>query len=127
MFTIKTRLDKSEIHGMGCISEEFIPKGSVVWRFEPGFDVIISEAEFRKLSEKAKLWISHFGYLNKKEGGYVLCMDDAKYTNHSETPNVDGSGEVSIAIRDIQIGEEITENYFVFDELTGSDSLIFKK
>lgn len=83
-----------------------------------GFDVIIDDAKFQRLPKNAQEWIIHYGYYNKDEGGYVLCMDDAKYTNHSSDPNmraVDKS--FSTTTRDIQIGEEITDDYYNFDEL----------
>jgi hypothetical protein len=44
---------------------------------------------------------------------YIYCSDNAKYFNHSETPNIKDSpaGQFSVAIRDIKAGEELTCNY----------------
>ncbi len=52
---------------------------------------------------------------------YVFCGDDARYFNHSDTPNTrgeeseDGYGE-TYALRDIEAGEELTGDYNEFDE-----------
>ena len=96
---------------------EFIPKGTVIWKFQENFDVRLSDQQFQQLPPVAQEFVLHFGYYNRKEGGYILCMDHARYTNHSDNPNMKMVDEnYSIAIRDIQEGEEITEDYFYFDE-----------
>ena len=118
MFTVKTFLDKSKISGMGSMAGEFISKGTVIWKFQENFDVKIDDLQFKQLPKLAKEFVLHFGYYSKKEGGYILCMDNAKYTNHSKNPNMKMVDEIySIATRDIMEGEEITEDYFYFDEL----------
>ena len=119
MFTIQTYLAQSQIDGIGVFAGEFIASGAVIWKFEAGFDVIVSDEKFAELSKMAQAWILHYGYYNKQEGGYVLCMDNAKYTNHSSDPNMRAvdNRNPSITTRDIQKGEEITENYYNFDEL----------
>jgi len=117
MFTYKTKIDNSEIHGTGVFAIEFIPKDTIIWRFQENFDIKITQAEFDKLPTLAQEHFNFYGYFNTKEGGWVLCTDNAKYTNHSLNPNMKMIDEInSIATQDIQIGEEITENYFVFDE-----------
>ena len=44
-------------------------------------------------------------------------MDNARYTNHSYIPNTMAKGKKTLAARDIEAGEEITENYYTFDDL----------
>lgn len=118
MFTIKTYLDKSKISGTGVFADEPIKEGELIWRFVEKFDLKLTEDEFQQMPEIAKEFVLHFGYYSTKEGGYIVCIDNAKYTNHSETPNVKMIDELnSIAIKNIEKGEEITENYFDFDEL----------
>jgi hypothetical protein len=56
----------------------------------------------------------------KHSGLYVLCGDDARFLNHSENPNCFDfySGEeqdITVAERDIYLGEELTCNYALFD------------
>lgn len=117
MFTFKTHIAQSTIHGMGCFASEFIPKGAIIWKFEENFDVKISESQLDEFPQIAKEFILFYGYLSTEEGGYILCTDNAKYTNHSDNPNMKMIDVInSIATRDIQVGEEITEDYYVFDE-----------
>ena len=49
----------------------------------------------------------------RENNKWVLCGDNAKFFNHSETPNCkDGIGlSYTIADRDIKAGEELTGNY----------------
>ena len=116
MLLVKTYIDKSKINGIGLFAGEFIPKGTILWKFVPGFDFVLTKKDFNKLPEVAKLWVLHFSYHNKVEGGYVICVDDARFFNHSENPNIfDSDNQPSIAKRDIKKGEEITGNYFDFD------------
>ncbi len=118
MFTIKTYLDKSKISGTGVFAAEPIKKGEIIWRFVEKFDLKIRDDEFQRLPKIAQEFALHFGYYSTKEGGHILCMDNAKYTNHSETPNVKMIDEInSVALKNIEKGEEIIEDYFHFDEL----------
>lgn len=117
MFTFKTHIAQSPIHGTGCFTSEFIPKGAIIWKFQENFDVIISEEQLNKFPDIAKEFVLFYGYLSTEEGGYILCTDNAKYTNHSSNPNMRMINLTdSIATKDIQVGEEITEDYYVFDE-----------
>ena len=57
MLLVKTRLAPSTIHGIGLFADEFIPKGTEVWKFVPGFDLALSVDEVESLPEMAKAWI----------------------------------------------------------------------
>ena len=50
----------------------------------------------------------------------MLCFDDSRFMNHSETPTIEdgepyGLGDGDIAVRDIYEGEELTYNYIKED------------
>ncbi len=114
MFTIKTVLKESSIHGLWVFANEFVATGDIIWRFSKEIDKIFSKEEFDKLSANERSYI----YYNELEWWYVLCGDDAKYTNHSDDPNTKMLNPIeTIAIKDIHIWDEITENYYNFDEL----------
>lgn len=117
MLTIKTYISKSSIDGIGLFANEFIPKGTVIWELAPQFDRIYSQQELDKLSPAAKEHIRHYAYFNAAEGGYVLCVDNAKFMNHLKEPNCIAVGLTTIATQNINIGDEITEDYYNFDEL----------
>jgi SET domain-containing protein len=66
------------------------------------------------------------GY-NRKTKKYYLCEDNARFMNHSNSPNTfyDRNLRQTIAISDIQIGEEITTNYCEFDDHSTDGNLGF--
>lgn len=119
MFTVKTKVDRSLINGLGVFSCEFVPKNTIIWKYQEGFDQTITEEEFNNLPEIAKNFIKFYRYLNKAQGGHILCADNARYVNHSKydanilTCSIDSCK----SIKDIEIGDEITEDYYGFDEL----------
>jgi hypothetical protein len=46
------------------------------------------------------------------EGNYIFCWDNARFINHSANANcITTAYEFEIAIRDIQPGEELTDDY----------------
>lgn len=116
MFTVKTYLAPSWISGTGVFASEFIKKGTIIWEFVFGFDVKLTNEMFEALPIQAKAYLLNFAYYNEAEGGWVLCSDNAKYTNHADAANMQAVNLIeSIATRDIQKDEEITENYYGFD------------
>lgn len=115
MLTVKTYIDRSSIHGFGLFAGEFIPKDTLIWELNRELDLIISQEKYEKLSAVVKEHFDRFAYYSEGCGGWVLCFDNAKFVNHSNTPNTYGVGN-TIVSRDIQIGEEITENYYGFSE-----------
>ncbi len=120
MLLVKTRLAPSTIHGIGLFADEFIPKGTEVWKFVPGFDLALSVDEVESLPEMAKAWIEQYGYLDLNLRRWIVCIDDARFFNHSQDPNTEEGAPddpfgVDVASRDIKAGEEITCDYRLFD------------
>ena len=117
MLLVDAHVGVSEIHGLGLISGQIISAGTTIWQFQPGFDVAVTEAEYGNLPPNARRAIDYYSYHCKIAGMHVLSSDDDRFTNHSADPNsifVDG---VTIAVRDIQPGEEVTMNYNEFGVL----------
>ena len=112
MLMVKTKIGPSSINGIGLFADQFIPKGTVVWKFMPNFDLLMSEQETNELSKPAMGQFYHYAYLDKKHGRYMLCFDDARFFNHTKNPNCDEKiDDITIAARIIQVGEELTVNY----------------
>jgi hypothetical protein len=119
---IQTNVGKSRIHGLGLFAAQFIPKGTVIWKFTPGFDLRFSREQILAFPRVLQIYLSTYAWKSKKSGLYCFASDNDKYCNHSITPNAlseykDGEAEVvTTAIRDIHKGEEITENYGAFED-----------
>lgn|SRR3989338_6810987 len=119
MLYVKINLANSKIHGNGLFAAQFIPKGTVVQKFVPGIDLEITQEQIDQLSQTAQTQIYHYSYKHKKTGNWILCADDARFLNHSLTPNLVSNSleeEVDVAGRDIEEGEELTVNYYDFDD-----------
>jgi SET domain-containing protein len=121
MLLVKTKLDVSHIHGIGLFAEELIPRNTVVWKFHPLIDLVITENQIDELAEDARTQIKKYSYRDIHSGLYVLCGDDARFFNHSNDPNCldtyhspEKEG-ITFACRDIAAGEELTCDYGLFD------------
>lgn len=122
MLLVKTTIGPSTIHGIGLFAAEFIPKGTPVWQFKPGLDLVLTEAEVAALPEPARTTFKNYCYKSGRTERFVLCFDDGRYFNHAADANCDDDesaiidGEIGDkAARDIHIGEELTNNYAITD------------
>jgi len=121
MLLVKTKIGPSKINGIGLFADEFIKKGSPVWRFTPGLDLKLTEKELVKYPQLAQDCILHYCYHSTVDNTYVLTFDDARFFNHSKNPNTtsidipeDREG-LKIASRDIQPGEKLLCDCREFD------------
>lgn len=121
MLLVKTKIGPSPIAGIGLFADKFIPKGAYIWRFKKGFDIRVDTDYPARLPEPAKTYFSTYAYQNPETLKYILCADDARFFNHSDTPNTrcvedpDDEDTADIAARDINPGEELTVDYREFD------------
>lgn len=120
MLLVQVYVDKSSIHGLGVFAAAAITAGTETWRFTRGFDLDLDPKFLENQSPRFLKRLMHFGYIDSKLNRYILCCDDARFMNHSETPNLqtdytlDKYG-VDIAVRDIMAGEELTIDYMSFE------------
>ncbi len=115
MLLVKTYLDKSKIHGIGLFADELIKKGTLIWKFVPGFDFVVNKKQIAKFPKTTKDWILQYAYFDGDEKVYSICVDNARFFNHSENSNTENKEDKTIASRDIRKGEEITSDYSTFD------------
>ena len=117
MMLVRTYLSNSTIEGVGIFAAEPIKAGEVIWRLEPKFDVFLSESDIENLPPHMRDFIERYTYPHiRQEGVLILESDNGRFMNHSDTPNTDFTGfDKGYAIRDIAAGEEITCNYYEFD------------
>jgi SET domain-containing protein len=120
MLLVRTRLGVSDIEGIGLFADEFIPAGTVIWEMNDVIDLSLTSGEIERLSDISRSQVRKYSYLDKQSGRYVFCGDDARFFNHSDTPNcidvADGPhGGRTLAITDIHPGQELTCDYSLFD------------
>jgi uncharacterized protein len=121
MLLVKTIIAPSTIHGIGLFADQFIPQGTRIWEFTPGFDLKLSSTFIENTPEPLHSWLRTHTYCSRISHQYILCSDDARFFNHSDTPNTESrevAGEdevITVAKRDIQPGEELTDDYRTFE------------
>jgi len=127
MYITKVQIAKSKIDGDGVFTEVDISKDTKVWVFKEGYDQRLTNTEFQSLSSAEKDHLSHTAYFSPWSNMWVFppTGDPAEYTNHSSHNNltvifdsVVSPEPYFIANRDIAQGEELTNNYHEFDEIT---------
>ena len=115
MLRVPTRLAPSAIHGLGLFAVHPIKAGTLVWDFDDPIDQVIPVAKLPTYPPWVRKYIAVYGY--REDDRIVLCGDDARYFNHSKTPNCrSGHGTETVALRDIKEGEELTDDYETFDD-----------
>lgn len=117
MLRVNARVGPSQIHGSGLIARELIPLGTVVWRFQPGFDVLLPATLLEALPTAVREQVQYWSFHHTKTDVYVMSSDDDRFTNHADEPNTRVDDDCTIAVRDIHPGEEITNNYNELAEL----------
>lgn len=115
MLVVEAYAGKSSIEGLGLIARVHIPARTCIWVMQPGFDIVLTESQWRELSPVARAQVEKYTYIDVETGHYVLCADDARYMNHSDTPNTTSRPDSTWTTRDIAPGEELTTDYREFD------------
>ncbi len=122
MIFVKTKVLPSKIQGLGLFADEFIPKGTIIWKFTPGFDLKFTKEQINKFPKQVQEYLETYCWLSKKSHKFCFSSDNGKYFNHSKTPNSlsayyeDEEEVVTKTLRDIQKGEEITDDYSTFEK-----------
>ena len=131
MLCVKTKVLPSPIHGLGIFADEFIPKGTEIWRFLSGFDQRFTHDQVAAFPPIVQRYLARQASFRESDL-YLLCADEGNYFNHSDVPNVHsmekkGEEEMPVyALRDIQAGEELTENYGEYDKASDDKNLLQK-
>lgn len=100
--------------GYGVFATSFIPKGTITY-IQDELDVVIPPDDDRLLNPLYQEILEKFSFMDWN-GNLVFCWDIAKYVNHCCHCNTMYTGYgFEIAIRDIQAGEEITDEYGLFN------------
>lgn len=93
----------SSIEGYGLFAKRVFKSGETVLKWHP---TKLTEEELSSISQDQK------HYINKLSNGVSVLMNiPERYINSSDTPNTRPTDDSDVAIKDIQVDEEITTNY----------------
>lgn len=96
--------------GYGVVATEFIPAGTITWVLDK-FDREFTPMDFQSMDSIYQEILDTYTFRNNI-GNYVLCWDNGRYINHSFNSNcLTTAYDFEIAIRDIQKGEQLTDDY----------------
>ena len=96
--------------GYGIFATRRIPKGTITW-VRDDLDQTFDPNELARFGPVYHPLLEKYSFVDCN-GHYVLCWDLARFMNHSCESNCMGAGyEFELAIRDIEAGEELTDDY----------------
>lgn len=119
LYVVEVRVATNPEMGLGLFAKENISANSVVWKYYEGIDIRFPVENLKQLNHAQREFFKKYGWIEKSEDGKSLVCSNADLTNfinHSSSPNISNSGVSSVAIRDIQVDEEIFIDYNSFDE-----------
>ena len=104
----------NDIVGYGLFATDFIPEGTIVYTKDM-LELDISPEKFNQLSPVIQESVEKYSYIDEK-GNRIVSWDLGKYVNHCCNCNTISTGYgFEIAIKDIQKGEQITDEYGIFN------------
>jgi SET domain-containing protein len=120
MLQVKTKLGISKIKGagIGLFAAVDIEKNEIIWSYNPLFDKVYTHEEFICIKGHEGQFLHTYCY--RHMGKYYLCLDNARFFNHSNKPNCYSANfdefnqGYTRALRDIKEGEELTDDYSKF-------------
>ncbi|KPM47968.1 SET domain-containing protein [Jiulongibacter sediminis] len=100
--------------GYGVFATAFIPEGTITY-VKDALEVCVKPEEFRNYEPALQEVIEKYSYMDQ-DGVRVVSWDFAKYVNHCCHCNSMSTGYgFEIAIHDIFPGEQITDEYGLFN------------
>ncbi len=104
----------NETVGYGVYATRFIPKGTIVY-IKDEMELVFGPDDPKAKDPRYRDIIEKYSY-TEPNGNRVLSWDIAKYINHCCNCNTISTGYgFEIALRDIHQGEEITDEYGLFN------------
>lgn len=100
--------------GFGVFATAFIPQGTIVY-VQDALEIVLPANHPLLTSDIYQPILDKYSTV-EKDGSRLLSWDIARYVNHSCQSNALSTGYgFEIAVRDIQPGEEITDDYGLFN------------
>ena len=103
--------------GHGVVATRLIPRGTITW-VRDDLDVAFAPVAIERLHPLYAQTLRKYTFVDAR-GDYVLCWDHARYVNHAcQASCLTGGGfDFEVAVRDIQPGEELTDDYGTLNTL----------
>lgn len=96
--------------GHGVVATQFIPAGTITWVLDK-LDQRFSPKQFENFEPIYQNILEYYTFRNG-DGKLILCWDNGRFVNHSFNSNcLSTAYDFEIAIRDIQPGEQLTDDY----------------
>ena len=100
--------------GYGVFAIDFIPEGTITY-VKDSLELVITPTDYLINSAEMQQSIEKYSYRDEN-GNRIVSWDFAKYVNHCCNCNTISTGYgFEIAIRDIFEGEQITDEYGIFN------------
>jgi hypothetical protein len=117
-WTVDVAFKKSLVHGRGVFAKKRISAGTRVWEFDESMRVCDRET-MMSLEPRHLRFALHGGYLHKPSDWFIWYTDGMQYMNHGAGAHANvGLGywpsvyeDHTVALRDIEPGEELFEDY----------------
>jgi SET domain-containing protein len=119
MIHVEYKLKESGLHGIGLFSDQYIKQGDLIYTASPLLDLNITQQQFDTLKQEEKDELLWWGFFDQPSQMWHVDFDVSKFINHSYQASVtqhsDHDVAYLIATRDMNLGEEITQNYLEFE------------
>jgi hypothetical protein len=100
--------------GYGVFAKKFIPEGTITY-IKDSLEIEISPEAYNTHPLVMQQAIEKYSYIDER-GYRIVSWDIAKYVNHCCQSNTISTGYgFEFALRDIQAGEQITDEYGIFN------------
>lgn len=100
--------------GYGVFAKKFIPEGTITY-IKDSLEIEVAPEDFQKHPPVMQQAIDKYSYIDER-GYRIVSWDIAKYVNHCCQCNTMTTGYgFEFAIRDIAAGEQITDEYGLFN------------
>jgi uncharacterized protein len=104
---------RNETIGYGVFATRPIARGTIVWVRDP-LDQTLTVEHAAKLPPLCRELVETYAYTDQR-GDRLLCWDHGRFVNHSCAATCLSPGyEFELAVRDIAVGEELTDEYATF-------------
>ena len=125
MLLIRTSVGRSQFGGLGLFTAEDVPARTIVWQKHPLNPLTFSEEELQALPRQARETVLFYGFMDYETGRYQLDIDNARFMNHEEFPNIFSSrnGRDMLARVDLPKGTELTINYRRVDKMSSPEEI----